>query len=248
MEYLSGNYYAIVDKGMVRKSNEDSATGVLNAYGNVLLMVADGMGGAAKGGYASSTLVKTIAREFLDLDKEFKNSKQIAKWLNKVIVKANNALFEKSEKHPEYKGMGTTLSLCLLVKNILVTAQVGDSRIYIVKDNRLQQISVDQTYVQYLVSQKEITPQEANVHKDRHMLTNAIGIKKNLSVDIQVFEYNKEKILLCSDGLYNNVAFNVMESIVKGDDTVDRKCLQLINIGNANGGSDNMAAVIWEGK
>ena len=61
MEYLSGNYYAIVDKGMVRKSNEDSATGVLNAYGNVLLMVADGMGGAAKGEYASNTLVKTIA-------------------------------------------------------------------------------------------------------------------------------------------------------------------------------------------
>lgn len=248
MEYLSGNYYAIVDKGMVRKSNEDSATGVLNAYGNVLLMVADGMGGAAKGEYASNTLVKTIARELLDLDKEFKNSKQIAKWLNKIIVKANNTLFEKSEKHPEYKGMGTTLSLCLLVKNILVTAQVGDSRIYMVKDNRLQQISVDQTYVQYLVSQKEITPQEANVHKDRHMLTNAIGIKKNLSVDIQIFEYNKEKILLCSDGLYNNVAFNVMESIVKGDDAVERKCLQLINIGNANGGSDNMAAVIWEGK
>ena len=164
MEYLSGNYYAIVDKGMVRKSNEDSATGVLNAYGNVLLMVADGMGGAAKGEYASNTLVKTIARELLDLDKEFKNSKQIAKWLNKIIVKANNTLFEKSEKHPEYKGMGTTLSLCLLVKNILVTAQVGDSRIYMVKDNRLQQISVDQTYVQYLVSQKEITPQEANVH------------------------------------------------------------------------------------
>lgn len=246
MSYLSGNYAFLIDIGKVRTTNEDSANAVINSYGNVLLLVADGMGGANKGEYASNTLVKNLVKEFLDLDKEFVNAKQIKKWLNTVIVNINNKIYAKSLKDKEYEGMGTTLSLCLIVKDLLVTAQVGDSRIYQIKNGRLTQISVDQTYAQYLVSEKKISPSEANTHKDRHMLTNAIGVKRNVSVDLNSFDYNGEKILVCSDGLYNNVNFSVIESILKGNDTVDRKCLQLITFGNANGGSDNMAVVIWE--
>ena len=246
MNYLSGNYFSLVDKGLVRNTNEDSALACVNAYGNVLLMVADGMGGAAKGEYASNTLTHYLKQDFLDLSKEFTNPKQIVNWLNKMIVEANNKIFAKSEENPSYKGMGTTLSLCLIVKDMLVTAQVGDSRIYLLKDNKLTQISVDQTYAQYLVAEKKISIEEANTHKDRHMLTNAIGVKKNVSVDIQYYEYNREKILLCSDGLYNNVSSIIIEATLKGNDTVDRKCNQLISFGNASGGSDNMAVVIWE--
>ena len=142
--------------------------------------------------------------------------------------------------------MGTTLSLCLIVKDILVTAQVGDSRIYLLRDNKLTQISVDQTYAQYLIDNKKISKEEALTHKDRHMLTNAIGVKKNCPIDLHEYVYFGEKILLCSDGLYNNVLLSVIESILRGNDSLDRKCSQLITFGNANGGSDNMAVVIWE--
>ena len=248
MDYLSGSYYSLVDQGKVRKTNEDSAQTALNAYGNVLLVVADGMGGAAKGEYASNTLTKYIVDKFLNLEKEFTNAKQISTWLNKIIQEANTKIFNYSEKQPQYKGMGTTLSLCLLVKNILVTAQVGDSRIYMLKDDKLTQISVDQNYAQYLLSIGKITKEEALVHKDRHILTNAVGTKKNLNVDINVFEYHKEKILVCSDGLYNNVSPTIIETILRGNDSLDRKCFQLIAFGNANGGSDNMAVIIWESK
>ena len=240
--------YFLTDTGRVREHNEDSVTIIKNLNEEYLLAVADGMGGANKGEYASPTLVNSVVKDFTEMEKELTNTKQIAKWLNASINKANDKIFEKASKNEEYKGMGTTLSLCFIAKEMLVTAQVGDSRIYIIKDNKLTQISVDQTYATYLVNTNQITKEEAAIHKNRHMLTNAVGTKRPLNVDINSFEYNKEKILLCSDGLYNNVSSSVIESILKGNDTLDRKCFQLIAFGNANGGSDNMAVVIWESK
>lgn len=248
MSYLSGNYCHLVDKGLVRDTNEDSAVSVINAFGNVLLAVSDGMGGANKGEYASSYLLEYLKKEFLNLEKELDNPKAISKWLNSKISNANNKIYLKAEKNIEYKGMGTTLSLCFIVKDILVTAQVGDSRIYLLRDNKLEQISVDQTYATYLLQQKKISEEEVKVHKNRHMLTNAIGTKKVCHVDINYFPYRKERILVCSDGLYNNINSSIIESILKGNDSLDKKCQQLIAFGNANGGSDNMAVVIWESK
>ncbi len=248
MNYLTGNFSYLVDKGRVRPTNEDSAMAVLNSFGNVLLVVADGMGGANKGEYASSELVNHIVNEFTNMDKELVTPKNISSWLNKVINTANDKIYKLANEKSEYQGMGTTLSLCMLVKDILVTAQVGDSRIYLIEDNKLKQISVDQTYATYLLHEKKISPEEVATHKLRHMLTNAVGTKKPLNVDIHTYEYHKEKILLCSDGLYNNVSPTVIESILRGNDTPDRKCFQLIAFGNANGGSDNMAVVIWESK
>ena len=163
MSYLSGNYCHLVDKGLVRATNEDSAVSVINAFGNVLLAVSDGMGGANKGEYASSYLLEYLKKEFLNLEKELDNPKAISKWLNSKISDANNKIYLKAEKNIEYKGMGTTLSLCFIVKDILVTAQVGDSRIYLLRDNKLEQISVDQTYATYLLQQKKISEEEVKV-------------------------------------------------------------------------------------
>ena len=248
MSYLTGNFCSLVDKGRVRDTNEDSALAKINAFGNVLLIVADGMGGAAKGEYASNKVVKTFETEFLNLEKELVTEKQITKWINKNIVKINKQIFAKANKDKEYHGMGTTLSLCMIVKDLLVTAQIGDSRIYEIKDNKLVQISDDQTYAAYLLHENKISPEEAKIHKDRHKLTNALGTKSVVNVDIKSFPYEGEKILLCSDGLYNNVSSLILESTLKGNDSLDKKCQQLIAFGNANGGSDNMAVVIWENR
>lgn len=246
MAYLSGNYFALTDKGLVRKTNEDYAITSINPFGNVLLMVADGMGGANKGEYASSKLLKYIASQFLEIEKELISVKQISNWLNKVIAKANELIYNKAQKDEEFKGMGTTLSLCYLVKDLLVIAQVGDSRIYMADDSGMKQISVDQTYVQYLSHNHKIKDSEMSSHKDRHKITNAIGTKKIANIDIQSFKYSGEKLLLCSDGLYNNVSKSIIESILMGNDSTDKKCHQLITFGNASGGTDNMAIVIWE--
>ena len=245
-QYLSGNYFCLSDKGKVRKVNEDCVDAAINPYGNVLLVVADGMGGENKGEYASATLVKTIINSFLSLDKEFKKGNAVKKWIYKTIKAANDKIYKKAQKDEEYKGMGTTLSMCLIIKDTLYTAQVGDSRIYLLKDKNLEQISVDQTYVNYLINTKKVEPSVANTHPDRHKLTNAVGTKAILNVDIQEYQYDKERVLLCTDGLYNNVPLKDMTSIVKGNDSLDKKCAQLIAFGNANGGTDNMALIIWE--
>ena len=245
-KYLVGNYFALSDKGRIRETNEDYVQGVINPYGNVLLLVADGMGGANKGEYASSSLCKSVINSFLSLDKEFKNEKAIVKWINQSIVEANKKIYSLAQRKPEYNGMGTTLSLCLIVKDTLFTAQVGDSRVYMLIDNKLEQITIDQTFVNYLINTKKVPASEANTRPDRHKLTNAIGTKKICNVDIQVRPYNGEKLLICSDGLYNNVSLKDMTSIIRGNDSLDKKANQLIAFGNANGGSDNMAVIIWE--
>ncbi len=245
-QYLSGNYYCLTDKGKVRKINEDYASALINPFGNVLMVVADGMGGANKGEVASSNLVKHITNSFISLEKEFKNEKAMYKWVYKVVKEANSKIYLKANSDEKFKGMGTTLSLVLLVKDKLLTAQVGDSRVYLLVDNKLTQITEDQTYVNFLIKSKGMPKEIANTHPKRHELTNAIGTKSSLNVDINIREYHKERILICSDGLYNNVPENDLASIIRGNDSLDKKANQLIAFGNFNGGSDNMALILWE--
>jgi len=245
-QYLSGNYYCLTDKGKVRKINEDYASALINPFGNVLMVVADGMGGANKGEVASFNLVKHITNSFISLEKEFKNEKAMYKWVYKVVKEANSKIYLKANSDEKFKGMGTTLSLVLLVKDKLLTAQVGDSRVYLLVDNKLTQITEDQTYVNFLIKSKGMPKEIANTHPKRHELTNAIGTKSSLNVDINIREYHKERILICSDGLYNNVPENDLASIIRGNDSLDKKANQLIAFGNFNGGSDNMALILWE--
>ena len=246
-DFLSGNFYTLTNIGKVRAVNEDFADARLNAFGHLFLIVADGMGGQNCGDFASQTIGKGLIKDFLDYEKPFTSPKQVSKWLYKAINKYNRVIYQKAHSDKKYAGSGTTLTCAVLFNNHLVVAQVGDSRLYKINDrNQLEQVTVDQSYVQHLVATKKITASQASTHPDRHKLTNAIGVKFNALVDIQEYVYQGEKLLLCSDGLYNNVPFYDMQSILKSKDSVERKCYQFIAFGNSNGGSDNMAVVIWE--
>lgn len=245
-EYLSGYMYALTDTGKIRKQNEDSCDCMMNAFGELLLIVADGMGGANKGDYASKVIVKKLADEFENKEKEFKKFEQAQKWLYKVINAANRTVYSKAHKDKDYLGAGSTLTVALISQSILLLAQVGDSRLYRIKDKKLEQLSVDQTYVQYLIRNKKLEPKKASSHPDRHKLTNALGIRYNANVEFSHFEYHDETLLLCSDGLYNNIPERDIESILRSKESAERKCYQLIAFANANGGSDNITTVIWE--
>lgn len=245
--FLSGTLFFIVDKGKVRPTNEDFADARTNAFGQIILIVADGMGGKNKGDYAARYVGEKLAKAFQDLEKPLLKPHQATRWLYKTINRYNRDLYSKAHANEAYKSMGTTLSVALLFSDQLVTAQVGDSRIYwINKEGILEQLTKDQTYVEHLVASKKIDRYEAMTHPERHKLTNAVGVRYNISIDFINYEYNGETILVCSDGLYNNVPKYDLQSILKGKDTPERKCYQLIAFGNSNGGSDNMAAVVWE--
>ena len=245
-KYLSGNFAFNTHVGRVRLTNEDRSIALTNSKGDVLLLVCDGMGGQSKGDLASTIAVQTLQDEFEKHKGSFLNKLFAKLWLKNAIKKANSAIFDESARNEEYHGMGTTITAVLIVKTFIVIGQAGDSRAYILKDNKLVQISEDQTYVAYLYRTGQITKEEMATHSKRHVLMNAVGIYPSLNVDITSLNYNNEAILLCSDGLYNNVSHNDIENIMKNTDSVNHKVNQLIQISNANGGSDNIAVVVWE--
>ena len=244
-KYLYGRYASKVDIGKVRLNNEDKAATLTNSRGNILLIVCDGMGGANKGDLASSIAVEVISQEFQEKDRFA--SKFLAKqWVANVIRKANAEIFRQASHNQKYQGMGTTITLVLIVSDYMVVAQAGDSRAYSFRNRNLEQITEDQTYVQYLYRIGEITKEEIETHPKRHVLMNALGIYPSLDLEINVHPYLGDTILVCSDGLYNNVPFKDLLSIMKGTDTPDQKVNELVSLANANGGSDNIAVVIWE--
>lgn len=245
-KYLSGNFAFNTHVGRVRLTNEDRSIALTNSKGDVLLLVCDGMGGQSKGDLASTIAVQTLQDEFEKHKGSFLNKLFAKIWLKNAIKKANSAIFDESARNEEYHGMGTTITAVLIVKTFIVIGQAGDSRAYILKDSKLVQISEDQTYVAYLYRTGQITKEEMATHSKRHVLMNAVGIYPSLNVDITSLNYNNEAILLCSDGLYNNVSHSDIENIMKNTDSVNHKVNQLIQISNANGGSDNIAVVVWE--
>ena len=242
---VSGNVYSVTDLGKVRATNEDYAGKRLNAYGQIMMVVCDGMGGRSRGDYASKLLGDSLLNSFNSFDKPIRKPKQMEKWLYKTINEVNRTLYEKS-KEEGFEHMGTTLTVAILFENYLCYAQVGDSRLYAYQDDVLTQLTVDQTYVQYLEHAHKLTKEQISSHPERHKLTNAIGMKYNANVEIKTIEYNKERLLLCSDGVYNNLNTSDLKSVLKSNDLLERKGKQIINFANANGGSDNMAIVLWE--
>lgn len=244
-KYLSGKFAFKTDIGKVRLSNEDQATALINSRGNVLLLVCDGMGGQNKGDYASN-LAKTNITDDFNNKARFLNKYDALHWVIKTVKKANKAINDAANKNRAYEGMGTTLTLALIIKDYMVLAQVGDSRCYSYRMRDFTQLSEDQTYVAYLYRTGQIKKEEMATHPKRHVLMNALGFYPSLDLDAKVLPYRGDILLLCSDGLYNNVSDGDILTIVKGNDTVDEKVRELISLANANGGSDNIAVVIWE--
>ena len=245
-ESISNGRFAFhTDVGKVRISNEDQACALVNAYGTVLLVVCDGMGGQNKGDYASALAVSYVVDEFKKVNR-FLSPLHVYYWLTQTCRSANSQIYSESIRNPLYQGMGTTLSIAIIRKKKLFTAQVGDSRIYSLKNKELTQLTEDQTYVGYLYRTGQISKEEMATHPKRHMLMNALGVYPTLNIDIKIRKYENETMLLCSDGLYNNASETTISSVLANKDSPEEKVNELISIANNNGGSDNIAVVIWE--
>ena len=244
---IVGNYCYKTDVGRVRITNEDQAKVILNANGRILMIVCDGMGGQNHGELASRLALEIVEEEFLKCP--FIPSPNFERfWLRNAIKKANTAIFNEALQNPIYKGMGTTFTAILLAPKHITIAHIGDSRAYLLKDNKLVQITSDQTYVAYLARVGNLTEEEISKHPKRHVLLNALGVYPSLSCDLKTIKYEGEHVLLCSDGLFNNIPLSDLESVIKTDETPQQKTDQLISLANANGGSDNIAIAYWEAK
>lgn len=245
IKIYEGSFAFLTDKGMVRENNEDRAVILTNAECDALILVADGMGGSNKGDLASEMAAHTIGQEFAE-KKHFLSKARNKFWLTQTIKKANKEIYDKSQEDPSFQGMGTTLNCCMIIGDTLYLANLGDSRAYLDNGKKLIQISEDETYANYLAKTSQISLEESKSSPDRHVLMNALGIYPSLSLQVEALPYNGEKVLACTDGLYNQMGDDVIHAILSTDERPDQKVATLIGTANATGGSDNIGVAYWE--
>ena len=219
--------------GKVRKNNEDA----LAVIEQKTFVVADGMGGAAGGEVASNLLVETV-KNFLPLVPE-PWSEDI---LKKSVLKANAEILNQSRQKPELQGMGTTATILYLYNGQATFAHIGDSRLYRLRNLRFEQITEDHSYVESLVRNGELTPEEARVHPMKNILTQAVGAVDDIEVETGNFSVEAGDIyLLCTDGLTNMVEdFDIGKILLESENPAD----DLIQAALDGGGHDNISVIV----
>jgi PPM family protein phosphatase len=223
------------DTGRVRQANEDSLLAV-----DGLFAVADGMGGHKAGEVASHLAIETLQGEFGAAGTDV---------LVTAVQHANRALVERSSDDPELTGMGTTLCAMALVdaegRDAIAVVNVGDSRLYLMSDGELTQVTEDHSLVATLERQGRLSRAEAAVHPQRNILTRALGIDANVMVDSwEILPVIGDRYLICSDGLFNEVDDNRLAATLRRLADPAEAAQELVRLANEAGGRDNITCVV----
>ena len=234
-------YSYLTDPGKVRTHNEDSVIIVENKMGEVLLAVADGMGGHRGGEIASSIAISHIGKRFQDTSSVGTKEDAIS-FIKEIVSEANVLLYKYTSEHEESIGMGTTIVLTILTKDFLLFGNIGDSSGYVLKNNKLSKITIDHTLVSLLVQSGELTLEEAKEHPRKNVLMKALGATNTVEMDIFDVERDIDGILLCSDGLTNMLDDEQITKVLLDSDTsVDERLKKLVIKCNNRGGTDNIS-------
>ena len=236
--------FALTNMGIRRNTNQDYAYVSEQNVGNLpnILIVADGMGGHKAGEVASEQAVSAV----LESIKQNESTDKIT-IIEEAISAANAKVLDMATSDEKFKGMGTTLVVATLEKGILYVANVGDSRLYLINDNEIRQITRDHSLVQEMVSLGELDKESARTHSRKNVITRAIGVDSKIIADFfEVDVANNTKILLCSDGLSNMVDDSQINKIIEECEskTLEDTVHKLIDAANENGGLDNIAVVL----
>jgi PPM family protein phosphatase len=241
----------LTDVGRVREHNEDDI-GAQPEIG--LWVLADGMGGYNAGEVASGIAVKTIIdlvteackrekRDAIEPETGFMRQTIV---LRDAIARANKIIHQTAQSQPQCEGMGTTLVACLFYDDRISIAHVGDSRLYRLRDNRFEQITMDHSLLQELVDRGFYSQEEAQRSTNRNYVTRALGVDLNVEVEVQEVEVRKgDYFLLCSDGLPDMVEDEDIHLTINTFNT-DLNTIgeQLIKLTNDNGGRDNVSIIL----
>jgi protein phosphatase len=251
------------DVGMARDHNEDSFL-VANlttreaslqpevrshelGIRGTLFMVADGMGGAAAGELASEMATETVVGHMIEAwgnDQEA-TEQRFAYRLKEAVEIANSRIYEYARAHPENRGMGTTTTAAGVYATSLFLTQIGDSRGYLIRQNKIVQITKDQSLMQRLVDAGELTEEEAAVSERRNIILQALGPDPTVKVDLTRQELCKgDTLIMCSDGLSGLVRNEDMLRIVTSAPDLVVACKELIELANTRGGPDNITCIV----
>ena len=232
-------YAALTDVGLKRTNNEDSYVINDNNKKKKLFIVADGMGGHNAGEIASSVAAKMVE------DYVFSHDGNIDDVLTEAVYGANRELFIRASENSAMSGMGTTIDACVVEKNKIHIAHVGDSRVYVLNNDLMRKITKDHSIVGMMLDSGSITEEEARNHPQRNFITRAVGTAMTIEVDI-VHEtiHNGEWVLMCTDGLTNMVPKDEIHHIITSASDVNEAVDGLVNKAKQNGGDDNITVVL----
>ena len=233
-------YSYLTDPGKVRDHNEDSVTVIKNSSGEILLAVADGMGGHRGGEIASSIAISHIGKRFAEIS-SLGNKEDAINWIKDVVSEANVQIYKYTNENPESAGMGTTLVLAVLTNQFLLFGNIGDSSGYVFKNERIHKITTDHTLVNLLVKSGELTEEEAKDHPRKNVLMRALGATTKVEMDIFDVEHDVDGIMLCSDGLTNMLDDEQISKVLCENTSVEEKLKKLIIKSNNRGGTDNIS-------
>ncbi len=229
--------HAVTHMGRVRPRNEDRYLVQQRPDGVLVLGVADGLGGHAAGEVAAEQMVTALSRiSFIDHDIE--NS------LRNMVRKADRDICEMATERPDLEGMGTTLTGVVVRDHTAYWVQVGDSRLYLIRGGITRQITKDQSMLQYLLDEGEITEQEARTHRLRHLLDQCVGQGNCLPETGCVSVSNGDLLMLSSDGLHATFDRQALADVLRLDCGIERKAGMLLEAALENDGSDNITAVL----
>lgn len=234
---LSLEYAALTDVGRVRRNNEDSAYA-----GPHLLLLADGMGGAAAGEVASSTAVEVIRK--LDSSHRSSDGDDLLELLAGAVHRANERLSELVEQDPDIEGTGSTVTAILFDGEHFAMAHLGDSRAYLMRDGVLSQLSHDHTFVQSLVDEGRISDEEAQSHPHRNLILRVLDGRPDSDPDLQILDIRAgDRLMLCSDGIPDYVPDQIIAASMR-DGTPDSVAVDLITIALESGSNDNVTCIV----
>ncbi|HIJ56772.1 MAG TPA: serine/threonine-protein phosphatase [Deltaproteobacteria bacterium] len=254
--YSSIKSHGKTDIGLFRENNEDGYLIVdpgNEAYDvshrGLLFAVADGMGGHAAGEVASKMACEGLLQYYEpNIDQETESSDPVFKLkrLRRVIHKTNEEIYRYAQTHPEFSGMGTTLSVLILSPENAIIGHVGDSRIYRFRNRKLKLLTVDHTEVQAMIDSGRLTPDEAAVHPFRHALLQAVGTMAELeTIDTGIESVQPGDIyLLSTDGLHDSISDEDIERTLRENRDIHIASDRLIDLSLKKGGRDNITLII----
>ena len=232
------------DVGRVREVNEDYFGSFHGSFGE-LLVVCDGIGGHKGGETASRLAVDAIKTHFENLNGDYDAKNEL---LN-ALAAANNTIVETALQDRSLEGMGSTAVIVLFKDDLAYTANLGDSRIYLVRDEKIKLLTTDHSLVQQMIDSKMLTPEEAKSHPKKNVITKSLGregaVEPDISEPIELLK--NDKFILCTDGLTNYVKDDEILKIA-GNNPVQQAAGKLVDIANEKGGSDNITVQIAEVK
>ena len=207
------------------------------------MMVCDGIGGHNAGEIASAMALMSIGQAWEKT--EFNDIEEVYQWLIQKIPEVNEAIFTRSAQYEDLYGMGTTVVVASIIGNQLMIANVGDSRAYVLRNFQLKQLTEDQSLVNALLKSGEITPEEAENHPNKNIVTQSLGVTSSVEIDfVRMTIKNEDTLILCSDGLSDMLSLEEIRNVMNHYSDVEQQVEKAVQEANEAGGRDNITVAI----